>query len=227
MRVIIVDDHQLLRSALRTFVEESFSDVTTDVCKDVAAAFDLISKQPPYDLMLLDLGLPGEAGVSALRRIREHVSDLDVIIITGNTDDAVEAAVYREGAKGYVRKDASTTELRRVIEVIFASKASGTSPGTSSSENSGDGALWTPSATAHQTHAQAERASRVPFPSLPLTPRQRDVAALLMEGKSSKEIALQLGLAEQTVKQYSQVIFQLLGVKNRTLAAIKLRDRYQ
>lgn len=223
MRVMIVDDHQLLRSALRTYVEDSFDNTTTEVCRDLSSAIEKLTQGPAFDVVLLDLGLPGEEGISALKRMRARFPDLDVIVLTGNTDEAMEDIVLREGAKAYVRKDANPTEIRDAIDVVVkARKKDGAVKATAIPQGREQ---WSPGTPAG-IGAAAPNEQGVPFPSLALTPRQRDVASLLMQGKTSKEIALELGLAEQTVKQHSQVIFQLLGVRNRTEAAIKLRERF-
>ncbi|HTH80070.1 MAG TPA: response regulator transcription factor [Ramlibacter sp.] len=196
--VLVVDDHPLFRKALVNLVQE------TGVCSDVAAAASAEEglqrlQQRDVDLILLDLGLPGAAGVDALSLLRGACSA--VIVVVSATEQRQEvAAVQRAGASAVVSKSVSMDALKEVVMQALA----GTLPEQKWIRPAGSLTF-------------AEKVGRG------LTVRQQEIATMLMEGHSNKEIGLRLGLAEITVKTHLTAIFRQLGVVNRTQAVIALR----
>jgi DNA-binding NarL/FixJ family response regulator len=193
-----VDDHPLFRKALVNLVQE------TGVCSDVAAAASAEEglqrlHERDVDLILLDLGLPGAAGVDALSLLRAACNAVIVVVSATEQRQEVNAA-QRAGASAVVSKSVSMDALKEVVMQALA----GTLPEQKWIRPAGSLTF-------------AEKVGRG------LTVRQQEIATMLMEGHSNKEIGLRLGLAEITVKTHLTAIFRQLGVVNRTQAVIALR----
>jgi NarL family two-component system response regulator LiaR len=197
IRVLVVDDHGVVREGLRTFLllQEGIEVVgeAADGLEAVAAA-----EQLAPDVVLMDLVMPALDGVAAMRKIREHRPDARVIVLTSFTDDDRLLAAVRAGAAGYLLKTAPPQEVVRAIRAAHA----------------GD-AVLDPSAAGRLLQALAG-----PREPQPLTPREREVLALLSRGFTNKRIAADLGVSEKTVKTHVGSILAKLGVTDRTQAAL-------
>ncbi|WP_433243826.1 response regulator [Actinomadura nitritigenes] len=200
IRVLIVDDHEVVRQGLR-FVLEQEPDITvTGECADGQSAIEAIQEQRP-DVVLLDLVMPGLDGLGVLHALRNEDSGPAVIVLTSflAADQAVDAV--RAGASSYLPK---TTAVDRVVEAVRAAAAGG------SVLDSGVAALL----------VRKLREDEPAGPLRGLSPRERDVLAELARGRSNREIARALALGEQTVKTYVSSILAKLGLQDRTQAAI-------
>ena len=197
IRVLVVDDHGVVREGLRTFLllQDGIEVVgeATDGSEAVAAAAQL---EP--DVVLMDLVMPVLDGVEAMRRIRESRPQTRVIVLTSFTDDDKLLAAVRAGAAGYLLKTAPPQEVVRAIRAAHA----------------GD-AVLDPSAAGRLLEALAG-----PREPQPLTPREREVLTLLSRGMTNKRIAGELGVSEKTVKTHVGRILSKLGVTDRTQAAL-------
>jgi len=197
IRVLVVDDHGVVREGLRTFLllQDGIEVVgeATDGSEAVAAAAQL---EP--DVVLMDLVMPVLDGVEAMRRIRESRPQTRVIVLTSFTDDDKLLAAVRAGAAGYLLKTAPPQEVVRAIRAAHA----------------GD-AVLDPSAAGRLLEALAG-----PREPQPLTPREREVLRLLSRGMTNKRIAGELGVSEKTVKTHVGRILSKLGVTDRTQAAL-------
>jgi DNA-binding NarL/FixJ family response regulator len=195
--VLVVDDHPLFRKALVNLVQETG---VTDVAAAASAEEGLQRlHERDVDLILLDLGLPGAAGVDALSLLRKACNA--VIVVVSATEQRQEvAAAQRAGASAVVSKSVSMDALKEVVMQALT----GTLPEQKWIRPAGSLTF-------------AEKVGRG------LTVRQQEIATMLMEGHSNKEIGLRLGLAEITVKTHLTAIFRQLGVVNRTQAVIALR----
>jgi NarL family two-component system response regulator LiaR len=197
IRVLVVDDHGVVREGLRTFLllQEGIEVVgeAADGVEAVAAA-----EQLAPDVVLMDLVMPTLDGVEAMRKIRERRPDARVIVLTSFTDDDRLLAAVRAGAAGYLLKTAPPQEVVRAIRAAHA----------------GD-AVLDPSAAGRLLQALAG-----PREPQPLTPREREVLALLSRGFTNKRIAADLGVSEKTVKTHVGSILSKLGVTDRTQAAL-------
>jgi DNA-binding NarL/FixJ family response regulator len=197
IRVLVVDDHGVVREGLRTFlllqVGIEVVGEATDGSEAVAAAAQL---EP--DVVLMDLVMPVLDGVEAMRRIREARPQTRVIVLTSFTDDDKLLAAVRAGAAGYLLKTAPPQEVVRAIRAAHA----------------GD-AVLDPSAAGRLLEALAG-----PREPQPLTPREREVLTLLSRGMTNKRIAGELGVSEKTVKTHVGRILSKLGVTDRTQAAL-------
>jgi DNA-binding NarL/FixJ family response regulator len=195
--VLVVDDHPLFCKALVNLLREMG-------CREVIAAGSAeeglarIRGGEP-DLVLLDLGLPGVAGVDAISLFRRSCAATIIVVSASEQRQAVEAAL-RAGAVAVVSKSVSLDTLQDIVQQVLAgtwAEPKWVRPAGSLSM-ADDG-----------THA--------------MTPRQQEIAAMLLDGHSNKEMAARLGLAEITVKMHVSAIFRLLGVVNRTQAAGAIR----
>jgi two-component system, NarL family, response regulator LiaR len=202
IRVLIADDHAVVRQGLRTFLElQDEIDVVAD-CSDgeeaVAAAFD---ERP--DVVLMDLVMPGLDGIEATRRILGELPATRVIALTSFLDDDKVLPAVRAGAAGYLLKDVEPQELVRAIHTVHDGEA-----------------LLHPAVTGAVMRELAGDPQAAEDADLGLTGREREVLELVSRGLSNKLIARELGIAEKTVKTHVSSILGKLGVTDRTQAAL-------
>ncbi|TMK69415.1 MAG: response regulator transcription factor [Actinobacteria bacterium] len=200
IRVLIADDHAVLREGLRSFLELQDGIEIVGDAADGAEAVALAEQLRPA-VVLMDLVMPKLDGVEAMRALRERVPETRVIILTSYIDDDRLLPAVRAGAAGYLLKNAEPQELARAIRAADAGEA-----------------LIDPSVAARLVERLAEDDGRDQLQSL--TPREREVLELIGRGFSNKRIALELGLAEKTVKTHVTHVLGKLGVADRTQAAI-------
>jgi DNA-binding NarL/FixJ family response regulator len=200
IRVLIVDDHAVVREGLRAFLQLQDGIAITGEAADGAEALEQARALDP-DVILMDLVMPKLDGVEAMRVLRERVPDARVIILTSYIDDDRLLPAIRAGAAGYLLKNAEPQELARAIRAADAGEA-----------------LIDPSVAARLVERLADDDERDQLQSL--TPREREVLDLIGRGFSNKRIALELGLAEKTVKTHVTHVLGKLGVADRTQAAL-------
>jgi DNA-binding NarL/FixJ family response regulator len=199
--VLLADDHHLVRSGLAGLVDAADGMRVIGQAADGAAAVALAAERAP-DVILMDLSMPGTDGVEATRQVLALRPGTRVVVLTSFSDhDRVSAAVAA-GAVGYLLKDCEPEELVAAVR----SAAQGYSP----LDPRVAGALL-PSAAA-------------PRPADRLSARERDVLRLLARGLANKQIGRELGIAERTVKVHVGHVFRLLGVADRTSAALWARE---
>jgi DNA-binding NarL/FixJ family response regulator len=191
--VLVVDDHPLFRSALVGLIEEG-SSIATIAASTAEEGLQRV-RETNVDVVLLDLGLPGVSSVDAVALFRRACT-AEIIVVTASERRHEIAAAVKAGAAVIVSKSLSSQKLREVIDQVLDSSFS--------SDNK-----WICPAGAISL---AEESNVV------LTGRQQEVAALLVNGYSNREIGSRLGLAEITIKTHLTGIFRMLGVVNRTQA---------
>jgi DNA-binding NarL/FixJ family response regulator len=206
IRIVIADDHGLVRAGLSQLVG------APDDMEVVAAvggghdAIDAIERTRP-DVVLMDLSMPDLDGVLATREALSRAPDTNVVILTSFSDRDRIVEAIDAGAIGYLLKDAEPDELLRGIRAA----ARGESP-------------LAPKAAAELFFGQRDRRAaaqpRAASAADELTAREREILALVAEGRPNKIIARELDIAEQTVKNHLSRIFQTLGVTDRTQAAL-------
>jgi DNA-binding NarL/FixJ family response regulator len=201
IRVLLADDHAMVRQGLRTFLDLQDDIEVVAEADDGAAAADAAARTKP-DVILLDLVMPGVDGVGALKRLREAGSRARVIVLTSFGDDDKLFAALRAGASGYLLKDVQPLDLVRAIR----------------SAHEGDTPLSPTIAT--RIVEEIAQGGGAPADVDDLTPRERDVLILIARGRSNKVIALELGVAEKTVKTHVSHILGKLGLTDRTQAAL-------
>jgi NarL family two-component system response regulator LiaR len=200
IRVLIVDDHAVVREGLRTFLELQEGMEVAGEAVDGEDALHQAERLRP-DVVLMDLVMPNLDGVDAMRRLRQRVPEARVIVLTSFLDDERLLPAVRAGAAGYLLKNVQPQELARAIRTAAAGEA-----------------LLDPAVAARLVEALEEdgRDARADQ----LTPREREVLALIGRGFANKRIALELGIAEKTVKTHVGNVLSKLGVSDRTQAAL-------
>ncbi|HTK51918.1 MAG TPA: response regulator transcription factor [Gemmatimonadaceae bacterium] len=201
VRVLIADDHQVVREGLQMILAESDGEiVVVGEASDGDEAVRLATAVKP-DVVLMDLSMPRVDGLEATRRLREAGIESHVLILTSFADGEGVRDAVRAGVTGYLMKDVLKAELLAAIRLAA------------------DGVpTLHPRAQQHLMRGIAEPETPSPFTAL--TPRERDVLALLARGESNKRIAAALNLSIGTVKGYVSAIFEKLGVEDRTQAAL-------
>jgi DNA-binding NarL/FixJ family response regulator len=199
IRVLVVDDHPVVRQGLRTFLDLQGDMTVVAEAADGAAAVTAALEHHP-DVVLLDLRMPGTDGASALRAFRDHDVPAKVLVVTSFTDPSAVVPALRAGAAGYVFKDVDPPALAAAIRAVHAGHVL---------MNADVARLLAGGAGGPATTAGTA-----------LTPRERAVLAEIARGRSNREIARTLNVAEKTVKTHVSAILTKLGVADRTQAAL-------
>ncbi|HSB00040.1 MAG TPA: response regulator transcription factor [Anaerolineales bacterium] len=205
IRVLIVDDHEIVREGLQTLLSEESDFEVVGMTGDGAAAVTLAESTKP-DVIIMDLVMPGLDGIEATRRIRRANPEARVLVLTTFADDQRVREAIQAGAIGYLLKDVLKVDLLRALREAALGRPS-----------------LHPEVQQHLMRAVAGRTSSPPEQALPhihLTEREIGILRLIAEGRSNKEIAAALYLTEGTVKGYVSTIFDKLGVEDRTQAAL-------
>jgi len=200
IRVLIADDHAVVRRGLRTFLELQEEIEVVGEAEDGEQALTEAERLDP-DVILLDLVMPHVDGIAALHGLRERSPRSRVIVLTTFLDDDKLLPAVRAGAAGYLLKDVEPKDLVGAIRTVHAGEA-----------------LLHPAAAA-RVMAELVDAAR-PTPATLLTPRENEVLALIARGSSNKVIARELGVSEKTVKTHVSNLLGKLGVTDRTQAAL-------
>jgi two-component system, NarL family, response regulator LiaR len=200
IRVLIVDDHEVVREGLRNFLELQDEIEIAGEAGDGEEGVVLAAELRP-DVVLMDLVMPKLDGVSAMRALRERAPGTRVIVLTSFLDDEHLLPAMRAGAAGYLLKNVQPQELARAIRAADAGEA-----------------LIDPAVAARLVEALAEGEQDVDYERL--TPREREVLSLIGRGFSNKRIALELGVAEKTAKTHVSNLLGKLGLADRTQAAL-------
>jgi DNA-binding NarL/FixJ family response regulator len=212
MKILVVDDHVLIREALRGLFRELKPDATVLEAPDAARAMQLLADQPDVALILLDLSLPDRDGLALLAELRERYPGISVVVLSGFPDRANVVQALEHGALGFIPKSAGREVMTSALNLVFSGGVY-IPPEILGSAGS-DGAE-----SSLQSRSAAARSQASPS-DLGLTGRQVDVLALMMQGKSNKAICRRLDLAEPTVKNHVTAILKALGVSNRTEAVL-------
>jgi len=204
IRILIADDHTLFRDGLRSLFN-SLPDI--EVAGEAATGEQAISQAEKFqpDVVLMDIQMPGVNGIEATRQIVITSPHIGVVVVTMFEDDDSVFAAMRAGARGYVLKGASQTEMLRVIRAVAQ----------------GDALFSAPIATRLMNFFAAPRPPQV-FPEL--TEREREVLNLIAQGHNNTEIARQLFINIKTVRNHVSNIFSKLQVADRAQAIIRARD---
>ncbi|MEK7785381.1 MAG: response regulator transcription factor [Chloroflexota bacterium] len=197
IRVLIADDHSVVRQGLRMFLG---TDPDIEILAEARNGDEavMLARQLRPDVVLMDLLMPVMDGIAATVTIRRELPDTEVVALTSVLEDASIADAVRAGAIGYLLKDTEAQELRRAIKAAAAGQVQ-LSP---------------------QVMARLLRETVIPEKSPTLTEREIGVLRLLAQGKSNKDIAQNLSIGEQTVKTHVGHILGKLGVSSRTQAAL-------
>jgi DNA-binding NarL/FixJ family response regulator len=196
IRVLVVDDHQVVRRGLRSFLDVQDDIAVVGEAADGAGCVVEAERLRP-DVILLDLRMPDGDGVQALRELSERGNQARVLVVTSYTDPSTVLPAVRSGAAGYVYKDVDPAALAAAIRAVHAGHV-----------------------LMHPDVAGLLAAGEPGGGGVPLTAREREVLAELAHGRSNREIARALAVTEKTVKTHVSAILAKLGVQDRTQAAL-------
>lgn len=199
IRLMLVDDHEIVREGLRTLLEQEEDLEVVGEAEDGESAVRLAAERHP-DVVLMDVMMPGMGGIEATRRLLALPSPPApprVLMLTSLAEEAAIREAVAAGAMGYLMKDVSRAELVRAVR---------------------DAARDRPTLHPEAQRILMKRPEKSPLDDL--TPRERSVLDLVAEGKSNRQIANRLGLTEGTVKGYVSILLDKLGVQDRTQAAL-------
>jgi DNA-binding NarL/FixJ family response regulator len=199
IKVLLVDDHQVVRRGLRTFLEVQDDIEVVGEASDGAAGVARAEELKP-DVVLMDVKMPGMDGVEALRKLREHGNPARVLIVTSFTEQRTVVPALRAGAAGYVYKDVDPDALAGAIRSVHA------------------GHILLQPEVARALLSQEVNSGQGRGGSL--TEREREVLGLIADGRSNREIARALVLSEKTVKTHVSNILMKLDLADRTQAAL-------
>jgi DNA-binding NarL/FixJ family response regulator len=210
IRVLVADDHPVVREGLSAIVDAEDDILVVGEAWDGHQAVHLAHQHRP-DVVLMDLKMPNMDGVEAIERIRSEVPGTHILILTTYADDEFILAGIRAGARGYLLKDAPPDELVRAIRIVSQGKSL-LEPSVAAR------VLDTLSALINDGEGSTESNS-TQSPSL--TPREREILALLANGARNKDIADVLFISERTVKVHVSSLMQKLDANTRTEAVAK------
>jgi len=204
MKVLLVDDHALIRDALRGVLKELEHDATVLEASDSRQAMRLVEAHPDLHLILLDLNLPDQDGFAVLADLRRRYATISVVVLSAFQDRDNVLKAFNLGALGFIPKSSAREVMVNALRLVMSG-----------------GDYIPPEALVRGEAKQAQPASERPSPAdLGLTERQMEVLPLMMRGKSNKAISRMLDVAEPTVKHHITSILKVLKVTNRTEAVI-------
>jgi two-component system nitrate/nitrite response regulator NarL len=193
MRILLVEDHALFREGLKFLLRGVDAALELDEAGTCAEALQRVAAVS-YDLVLLDLTMPGRSGLDALTALRQAVPETAIVVLSGEEDQRTIRGAIERGAMGFIPKASTPNTLVQALRPILA------------------GGVYLP-ATA------LDDGCDISVPSLPaITPRQMEVLRCIVKGKPNKVIARELGIADDTVKRHVSAVLSRLGVRNRTEA---------
>lgn len=199
---LIADDDEFFRMALRVILTErlGFSEVIEASSLDDAV--ERLSARDDISLALFDLAMPGMKSAASLRAVREGFGDLKIAVISGSRRRGDILLALTNGVHGYVPKSLGASNIRHALALVM------------------DGMVYVPQLITELDPEEPAQPGRAPQSALDdLTPRQKEVLGLLVQGKSNKEIARILDLGEGTVKVHMSALFRSLGTSSRSAAA--------
>jgi DNA-binding NarL/FixJ family response regulator len=204
MKILVIDDHALIRDALRGVLKELKADATVLEASDCRQAMRLIETQPDLHLILLDLNLPDRDGSAILADLRKRHPTISVVVLSASDDRETVLKALDLGALGFIPKSAPRDVMVSALRLAFS------------------GGIYIPPEALARVEATRDEPTRQPKSpaDLGLTGRQLEVLALMMQGKSNKAISRLLDVAEPTVKHHVTAILKALKVTNRTEAVI-------
>jgi DNA-binding NarL/FixJ family response regulator len=214
LKLLVIEDHTLVREGLVQILHQLSEDVEIFEAPTCEEACSLFEQGHDFDLVLLDLGLPGTGGMACLNIMRKTFPNMPVVIVSAFDDTVTINRALAKGASGFVPKAYSSVRLIAALNQVLEGQIFRPEPKLVS--ESAVGRLAVPFSQKHELALITQYG---------LTPRQMETLAGIVRGNSNSEIAAQLDVADGTVKQHITAIFKALGVKNRTQALLAVVNR--
>jgi DNA-binding NarL/FixJ family response regulator len=209
MRILIADDHSLFRDGLRHVLSTLSKSLTVFEAGTLPEALALLDGAEPYELIIIDLAMPGMDGPGSVADVRAMAGAAPIVVISASEDLQDVRAALDAGASGYIPKSVRGQVLLSALQLVMV------------------GSVFVRPQVLdmpmHSSMSRVDAATSARIRSL-LTERQLDVLRLLAEGKPNKEIARQLNLAEGTVRVHVNAVLKALSARNRTEAALAARS---
>ncbi len=204
IRVVLADDHAVVRQGLREFLEEAGDILVVAEAADGEAALNAIRQHKP-DVAVLDIQMPRRTGIQVTRAVRDERLPVGVLVLTAYDDDPYVQAVLEAGANGYVLKHASSDEIVQAVHTVH------------------EGQMALDPTIARKIVSRWMSAGQTPPEPAEArpTPREMDVLQLMARGLTNKAIAAQLKISERTVQGHIASLFDKLGVSSRTEAVVR------
>lgn len=221
MKVLLVDQQPLILAALKAIIEGVCPTRRVSTATTAADARSVLARDPDHDLVLLDLELDDTPGFTLLAEWRDAHPEVPVVVMSRHdrADDVVHAIDL--GAMGFLPKRLSTQALADALQLVLTGgiyvPPVDLSPGQTSAAP----------APAPRSHDDSAPAGGIPYEKLGITPRQADVLAMLLQGRSNKDIARRLDLSVETVKDHVGAVLRALGVHSRTQAVLAVSEWMQ
>ena len=204
LRALIADDHELFRSGLKQLLVDVLDAEEVREAETLDEAIELLTNEGAGDLVLVDLRMPGMSGAEALAALRDGFPDAKVAVVSAVEDRSEIFAALAAGVHGYILKSLPASGIADAIRAVLS------------------GQIYVPPALGRREPGAVAEAP--PPSSEKLTARQKEVLAELLKGRSSKEIARALEIAEGTVKIHLAAIYRAIGVRTRAEAIAKLKS---
>lgn len=206
LKILLVEDDELFRLGLATRLQQEPMLEIAAEAEDGETALDLVTQQE-FDIVILDVGLPGIGGVETCRQLKQLMPQLPILVLTSHSQPPLINRLIEAQAQGYCLKGVAAEALVLAIQSVAA------------------GASWWDAQATEQIRAQFQQPTvggpqSAPVPDNPLTQREREILALIASGKSNSEIAETLYIAAGTVRVHVHAILQKLEVRDRTQAVV-------
>jgi DNA-binding NarL/FixJ family response regulator len=193
MKILLADDHAVVRHGLKQILTDEFKRATFGEARNTREALDLVWKQD-WDVVVLDITMPGRSGLDALREIKKSKPRLPVLVLSMHPENQFAVRVLKAGASGYMTKESAPDELVGAVKKVLA------------------GGRYVSTALAETLAASLSNNQRAPQEKL--SDREYQVLRLIASGKMATEIARELSLSVKTISTYRTRILEKMGMKN-------------
>ena len=204
--ILICDDHSVIRKGVRLILNNEFSDTEFGEACDAKEAFKKM-KEKKWDLLILDIDLPGRNGLEVLKQLKDEESDTRVLVFSMQPEEQMAVRVLKAGADGYLSKDSANTELVKAVQMVLSGRK-----------------YISPSLAEHLTSQLRNPAGKASHECL--SDREYQTLLLIAGGKTISQIAEQLSLAPSTISSFRSHILQKMGMKtNAELTNYAIRNK--